>query len=61
MRGMKAQRSNISYTMTPQDEQKQALLRIEEQAAEQNRLQRLTKMDQRQAESYEKIHSMLLR
>jgi hypothetical protein len=61
MRGMKAQRSNISYTMTPQDEQKQALLRIEEQAAEQNRLKRLTKMDQRQAESYEKIHSMLLR
>jgi hypothetical protein len=61
MRGMKAQRSNISYTMTSQDEQKQALLRIEEQAAEQNRLQRLTKMDQRQAESYEKIHSMLLR
>jgi curved DNA-binding protein CbpA len=61
MRGMKSQRSNISYTMTKEDEQKQALLRIEEQAAEQNRLQRLNKMDQRQAESYEKIHSMLLR
>ena len=61
MRGMKAQRSNISYTMTQQDEQKQSLLRIEEQTAEQNRLQRLTKMDQRQADSYEKIHSMLLR
>ena len=61
MRGMKAQRSNISYTMTSQDEQKQALLRIEEQTAEQNRLQRVNKMDQRQADSYEKIHSMLLR
>ena len=61
MRGMKAQRSNISYTMTQQDEQKQALLRIEEQTAEQNRLQRVNKMDQRQADSYEKIHSMLLR
>ena len=61
MRGMKSQRSNISYTMTKADEQKQALLRIEEQASEQNRLQRLNKMDKRQAESYEKIHSMLLR
>ena len=61
MRGMKAQRSNISYTMTQQDEQKQSLLRIEEQTAEQNRLQRVNKMDQRQADSYEKIHSMLLR
>jgi hypothetical protein len=47
--------------MTHGDEQKQALLRIEEQVAEQNRLQRLNKMDKRQAESYEKIHSMLLR
>ena len=59
--GIKSQRSNISYTMTPQDEKKQALLRIEEQNAENNRLQRLNKMDQRHAASYEKIHSMLLR
>jgi len=61
MRGMKAQRTNISYTMTPKDEQKQALLQYEEKTSEQNRIQRLNKMDQRQAESYEKIHSMLLR
>jgi curved DNA-binding protein CbpA len=61
MRGMKAQRSNISYTMTSQDEQKQALLQYEEKLAEKNRIQRVNKMDQRQADSYEKIHSMLLR
>jgi curved DNA-binding protein CbpA len=59
--GIKSQRSNISYTMTPQDEQRQSLLRVEEQQAENNRLERLNKMDQRQAQSYERIHSMLLR
>jgi len=59
--GVKAQRSNISYTMSQEDEKKQALLRIEEQRAENNRLQRLNKMDQRHADAYERIHSMLLR
>jgi len=59
--GIKSQRSNISYTMSPEDEKKQALLRIEEQRAENNRLERLNKMDQRHADAYEKIHSMLLR
>ena len=59
--GIKSQRSNISYTMSPKDEKKQALLRIEEQRAENNRLQRLNKMDQRHADAYERIHSMLLR
>ena len=59
--GIKSQRSNISYTMSPEDEKKQALLRIEEQRAENNRLQRLNKMDQRHADAYERIHSMLLR
>ena len=59
--GIKSQRSNISYTMSPEDEKKQALLRIEEQQAENNRLQRLNKMDQRHADAYERIHSMLLR
>ena len=59
--GIKSQRSNISYVMSPEDEKKQALLRIEEQRAENNRLQRLNRMDQRHADAYEKIHSMLLR
>ena len=59
--GIKSQRSNISYTMSREDEQKQALLRIEEQKAENNRLKRLNELDQRHAESYERIHSMLLR
>ena len=59
--GIKSQRSNISYTMSEKDEKKQALLRIEEQKAENNRLERLNRMDQKHFNNYEKIHSMLLR
>ena len=58
---MESQRSNISYTMNKEDERLFALQKMEEQKAEQNRLQRLQKYDQRHGEAYEKIHSMLLR
>jgi len=58
---IKAQRANISYTMTPQDEQRLALQKLEEQKAEQNRIQRLQVYDQKHGQAYEKIHSMLLR
>jgi curved DNA-binding protein CbpA len=59
--GIKAQRSNISYTLSPQDQQRLALQQMQEKQEEQKRVQRLNVYDQRQAESYEKIHSMLLR
>ena len=58
---IKAQRSNISYTMNQRDEQRLALQKIEEQKAEQNRIQRLQVYDQKHGQAYEKIHSMLLR
>jgi hypothetical protein len=58
---IKAQRSNISYTMNREDEQRMGLQKLEEQKAEQNRLQRLQVYDQKHGEAYEKIHSMLLR
>jgi hypothetical protein len=58
---IKAQRSNISYTMNHEDEQRMALQKLEEQKAEQNRLQRLQVYDQKHGQAYEKIHSMLLR
>ena len=61
MNQIKAQRSNISYTMNQQDEQLFALQKIEEQKAEQNRIQRLQVYDQKHGQAYEKIHSMLLR
>ena len=59
--GIKSQRRNISYNMSEKDQKKQALLRIEEKKAENNRLERLNRMDQRHFDNYEKIHSMLLR
>ena len=58
---IKARRSNISYTMNQRDEQLFALQKIEEQKAEQNRIQRLQVYDQKHGQAYEKIHSMLLR
>jgi len=58
---IKAQRSNISYTMNPQDEQRMALQKLEEKKAEGKRLRRLQVYDQKHSQAYEKIHSMLLR
>ena len=61
VRGIKSQRSNISYQMTQQDQirlaQKQAL----EEKAERDRVSRLNVYDKQHGEAYEKIHSMLLR
>lgn len=59
--GVKAQRSNLSYTMTSEDEQRLALQKLQEQQEEQKRTSRLNVYDQRHGEAYEKIHSMLLR
>ena len=61
MRGIKMERSNLSYKMNPEDEQKTSLQKVREQQAEQKRIERLNVYDQRHGESYEKIHSMLLR
>ena len=58
---IKSQRSNISYHMKPEDEQLLAIQKLEEQKAEQNRIQRLQVYDQKHGQAYEKIHSMLLR
>ena len=58
---IKAQRSNISYTMSHEDEQRMGLQKLEEQKSEQNRIQRLQVYDQKHGQAYEKIHSMLLR
>lgn len=61
VRGIKSQRSNISYQMTQEDQirlaQKQAL----EEKAERDRVSRLNVYDKQHGEAYEKIHSMLLR
>tara|TARA_Y100000590_G_scaffold421158_1_gene524545 strand:+ start:3169 stop:4251 length:1083 start_codon:yes stop_codon:yes gene_type:complete len=59
--GIKSQRSNISYTMTPEDQQKLAIQQMKEKEQEKQRLQRLNVYDQQHEQAYEKIHSMLLR
>ena len=47
--------------MTKEDEQKLSLQKIREQNEEQKRIDRLNVYDRQHGESYEKIHSMLLR
>ena len=61
MRGIKMERSNLSYQMTPADEQKTSMQKLREQQAEQKRIERLSVYDQQHGQAYEKIHSMLLR
>ena len=59
--GIKSQRSNISYNMNDKDKQYYALQQMQDKQNEQKRLERLNVYDQKHKESYEKIHSMLLR
>ena len=59
--GIKSQRSNISYTLSPQDQQRVAHQQAQERAQEKQRVDRLSVYDRQQSESYEKIHAMLLR
>ena len=61
IKDMKMQRSNISYQMSPQDQQRAAIQRLQEQKEEEKRLNRLNVYDQKHGQAYEKIHSMLLR
>jgi curved DNA-binding protein CbpA len=59
--GIKSQRSNISYNMNSEDQQRYSLQQLEQQKAEENRLKRLQVYDQKQGDAYEKIHNLLLR
>ena len=59
--GVKAQRSNISYTMSPEDQRLYAQRQLLEQKQERDRISRLNVYDKQHGEAYEKIHSMLLR
>jgi curved DNA-binding protein CbpA len=59
--GVKAQRSNISYTMSQEDQRLYAQRQLLEQKQERDRISRLNVYDKQHGEAYEKIHSMLLR
>jgi len=59
--GIKSQRSNISYTMSQEDQRLYAQRQLLEQKQERDRISRLNVYDKQHGEAYEKIHSMLLR
>jgi|TARA_B110000208_G_C11690823_1_gene402202 curved DNA-binding protein CbpA len=59
--GIESQRSNISYSMTPGDQQRAAKQDRHAAEEEQQRQRRLNQYDERHGQAYEKIHSMLLR
>ena len=59
--GIKSQRSNISYTMSQEDQRLYAQRQLLEQNSERDRISRLNVYDKQHGEAYEKIHSMLLR
>ena len=59
--GIKAQRSNISYTMNQRDQQLYSLQQVEQQKSEENRVKRLQQNDNQHQKAYEKIHALLLR
>lgn len=59
--GIKTQRSNISYSLSPEDQQRLAIQELEKKKEEQRRVERLNVYDQQHGQAYERIHSMLLR
>jgi len=61
VRGIKSQRSNISYQMTQEDQIRLAQQQAFASNAERDRISRLNVYDRQHGEAYEKIHSMLLR
>jgi curved DNA-binding protein CbpA len=61
VKGIKAQRSNVSYQMTEQDQIRLAQQQALEEKTERDRVSRLNVYDKQHGEAYEKIHSMLLR
>lgn len=59
--GVKAQRSNLSYQMSAQDQERLAKQQYAQQREEQKRMQRLQTYDQKHGDAYERIHGLLLR
>ena len=61
MKGIESERSNISYTMSQEDQQRLAIQNVQKQNEEKNRIERLNIYDNKHQQNYEKIHSLLLR
>ena len=61
IQGVKSQRSNISYQMSHEDQQRQAYQDALRQKEERARVQRLQVYDKQGEDMYNKVHQMLLR
>lgn len=59
--GIKSQRSNLSYELSPEDQRKLAIQQLQEKQREEKRVQRLQVYDQKHGQAYERIHGLLLR
>ena len=59
--GVKQQRANLSYQLSPEDHQRLAVQTMKAERDEAKRVQRLQVYDQTHGQAYEKIHSLLLR
>jgi curved DNA-binding protein CbpA len=61
IKGVEHERTNISYQMTSEDQQKSAYQEALRQKEERRRVQRLQVYDQQGEDMYHKVHQMLLR
>ena len=59
--GVKQQRSNLSYQLSPEDNRRLAVQTMKAEQDEAKRVQRLKVYDQTHGQAYDKIHSLLLR
>ena len=61
IKGVERERSNISYQMSPEDQQRASYHEALRQKEERVRIQRLQVYDQKGEDMYSKVHQMLLR
>ena len=61
MKTIEKDRSQLSYQLSPQDQQRQAIQQQQAELAENKRLQRLQVYDQQGEDMYNRVHQMLLR
>jgi hypothetical protein len=61
IKGVERERSNISYQLSPEDQQRVAYQEAMQQREERSRIQRLQVYDQKSEDTYHKVHQLLLR
>ena len=61
MKSIEKDRSNLSYQLSPEDQQRVAYQEALQQKEERARIQRLQVYDQKSEDTYHKVHQLLLR